>query len=378
MEASIIAAARFSMNVAIRVDASHIIGSGHVMRCLALADALRAQGAAAHFICRAHDNHLAWLIRGERYACTTLDSASGEDVEEIEREPLPPHAAWLGSSWRRDVEETAQVLTQTFDWLVVDHYALDWRWESALRPLVGNVMVIDDLSDRRHDCDVLLNSVHGKCAEDYRELTPPGCRFLLGPEFSMLRAEFAERRRAALQRRRETDEVRRVLIAFGGMDPDNLTARALEQVVGVDLPVGAKIDVVLGSGFSRAAGIRKQAEAAPVETKVAVAVDNMAERMTLADLGVGAGGVSAWERCCLGLPSVTVVTAENQMPNAAALREEQVSEVVLPENFVRDFRPAFLRATRDRAWYRQAALRAAALCDGQGAVRVADALIEAG
>ncbi len=344
------------------------------MRCLALADALRAQGASVHFVCRAHDNHLAGLIRGERHACTTLDSVPGEDTDETEREPPSPYAAWLGVPWRQDAEETGEVVRESFDWLVVDHYALDWRWESALRPRVKNVMVVDDLSSRRHDCDVLLNAVHGKRAVDYRGLTPPGCRFLLGSEFAMLRPEFAERRSAALKRRQEGDEVRRVLIAFGGMDPDNLTAQALEQVVGADLPAGAKIDVVLGSGFSRAAEIRRQAEAVPVEIEVAVAVDNMAERTARADLGVGAGGVSAWERCCLGLPSVTVVTAENQKPNAVALHKEQVSEVVLSENFARDFNPAFLRATRDRTWYRQAALRAARLCDGQGAVRVADAL----
>ena len=126
------------MKTAIRVDASNIIGSGHVMRCLALADALRGKGVVAQFICRSHEGNLIGLIRNKQYVCHALDlsgSAGGGMVEES-CEQLPEHAPWLGVHWLRDAEATGEVLKREgCHWLIVDHYALDWRWESALRSL---------------------------------------------------------------------------------------------------------------------------------------------------------------------------------------------------------------------------------------------------
>ncbi len=365
------------MKVAIRTDASTVIGSGHVMRCLTLADALREKGALVQFICRAHENNLIEFIRDKEYDCSALDlcSSAGDGAAIKAQERLPEHASWLGANWQRDAEETSAMLGQKgCDWLIVDHYALDSRWESALRPVAKNLMVIDNLADRKHDCDVLLDSVCGRKLEHYRDLAPPVCRFLLGSQFALLRPEFSEWRPTALQRHKEIDVPRSFLITFGGMDPDNLTGAVLEQLAKADLPAGSELEVILGAGFSHAKQVKDQAGSMPVKTCVGMGVDNMAERMAHADFAVTAGGVSALECCCLGLPAITIITAKNQLPGSAALKKRGASEVISTKALASDFPPAFSRAIHDREWCGQLSLRGSQLVDGYGVAKTVDAL----
>ena len=367
------------MNIAIRVDASRVIGSGHVMRCLTLADALREKGAVVRFICRAHESNLIDFIRDKQYACIALDLVEGEagsTMPDAELEKLPDHAPWLGVSYQRDAAETAAILKKKpCDWLIVDHYALDWRWESVMRPYAERIMVIDDLADRKHDCDVLLDSVCGRQPEHYRGLAPTACRLLLGSQFALLRPEFAEWRPAALQRREKTEAVRRFLVTLGGMDPDNLTGAVLGQMAAADLPADSEIEVVLGAGFSHTEEVKKQAAHISVKTDVCIAVNNMAERMANADFAITAGGVSALECCCLGLPAIVIVTAINQQPTARVLKKEGVGAIIPAESFASDFLPVFSRAIPDHKWYRQAVLRGSRLVDGQGSARAVGALL---
>jgi len=363
------------VKVAIRVDASRTIGSGHVMRCLALADALRARGATIHFICRGHEGDLIAFIRDKQYICTAL-SAPGHYKEnmmsELKRAKKSSHTSWLGVSWYRDAQETRDVLRHgSWDWLIVDHYALDRRWELMMRSSTKRIMVIDDLADREHDCDILLDSLHGRQLEDYHFLTPNGCRFLLGSRFVMLRSEFVEWRPRALKRRKKINVVQRFLVTLGGADPDNLTGAVLEQLAGIGLPKNSEIEVILGSGFLYAREIREQTKDMPVHTHVSIAVDNMAEKMANVDFAVGAGGVSIWERCCLGLPAVTIVTAENQSAAANVLEKAGANKIILARYVTSFFRAVFLRAVHDYEWYVQAVSHSSQLIDGKGAVRVA-------
>ncbi len=346
------------MKIVIRTDASATIGSGHVMRCLTLADALRERGAEVRFICRAHEGNLVGLVRGKQYNCALLDSPAA------------------GALWRRDAEETAHVVqqTKTCDWLIVDHYSLDRHWEAAMRPYAKKIMVIDDLANREHDCDLLLDCVCNRQQEDYRPLSPPSCRFLLGAAYTLLRPEFAELRPATLARREKTTEIRNLLVTLGGADPDNLTGAVLRQLSAADLPDDIAIDVILGAAFSRRAEIEKVAANLPVRTGVSVAVNDMAERISRADMAVGAGGGSVWERCCLGLPSITIVAAENQLANAAALEQERIGITLRHGHWANDFHSALQQTLHDRQWRRQTASRGSRLVDGQGAGRVAEAL----
>ncbi len=342
------------------------------MRCLTLADALREEGAAVHFICRAHESHLIAFIRDRRYACSALESAgdAGDNPAATDRERLPGHASWLGTSWQRDAEETGEVLKrESCDWLIVDHYAIDWRWESELRSLTEKIMVIDDLANRKHDCDVLLDSVCGREPEQYRDLVPTACRLLLGSKFVLLRPEFAEWRSAALQRREKTTVIRRLLVTLGGMDSDNFTGAVLDQLAEAELSADMEVDVVLGAGFARVEKVKDQAGNMSVETNISSAVDNMAERMANADLAISGSGVSVWERCCLGLPGIILILSEEQRANAAALSKENIGRLIFAESFARDFRHEFQMVMADYEWYQGACFRSGRLVDGLGIKR---------
>ena len=231
------------MNIVFRTDASLQIGTGHVMRCLTLADELRQRGAVVSFVCREHPGNLIGLIEGKGYSVKRLPQPTSEYF--VTSEDVA-HAAWLGVPWQQDATETLAALGKMQpEWLIVDHYALDCRWESILRPNVGRIMVIDDLADRSHDCDLLLDqNLYQNMATRYDELVPATCAKLLGPKYALLRPEFAQARNNLRQR---DGRVRRILVFFGGVDPTNETEKAIHALVSIADRQFA-VDVVVGGG----------------------------------------------------------------------------------------------------------------------------------
>lgn len=305
------------MNIAFRADASLQIGSGHVMRCLALAGALRDRGATVRFICRDFPGNLADTIREQGHECILLPRPSGAYSRQ---EGDPPHAEWLGVSWQRDAEEAIRALDgEKFDWVVVDHYAVDQRWHRELRSRVPKIMVIDDLADRPYDCDILLDQTHGRSAEGYRGFVPPATHLLLGAGHALLRPEFARQRREALEARRKRSGIGRILITMGGMDPSNATSAVLQGLAGVEWPGKPQVDVVLGDSAPHREEVKGLADEGGLPVRVLSNVRNMSELMMKADLAIGAGGSTSWERCCLGLPSLLVEVVENQREVVASL-----------------------------------------------------------
>lgn len=309
------------MRIVFRADASLNIGSGHVMRCLTLADALKARGDECHFVSRELPGHLLEVIRARGYPVHALPagpadffsgSASGDE--------LPAHAAWLGCDWQADAQQSGESLRAARpDWLVVDHYALDQRWEAALRPHCDRLMVIDDLADRGHCCDLLLDQNLGREVQDYTDLVPGHCIILTGPRYALLRPDFAALREYSLQRRRKP-ALRQLLITMGGVDQPNASGRALETLKGCSLPADCKISVIMGLNAPWLQQVKAQAAEMPWPTDVLVHISDMAQRMADSDLAIGAAGGTAWERCCLGLPTLMVVMADNQWPGAKALQ----------------------------------------------------------
>lgn len=309
--------------IAFRTDASLDIGTGHVMRCLTLADALCQQGATAHFICRAHDGHLMDLIRARGHRVTALPRLAYEQAD-----PTPPHARWLGTDWATDARESLSALHgQTPDWLVVDHYALDARWETALRPACHKLMVIDDLADRPHHCDLLLDQNLGRLAEDYDRLIQASCAVLAGPRYALLRPEFAAHRAPSLARR-HPPQLQRLLVTLGGVDKDNATSQVLQALRHSPLPASCQITVVMGPHAPWLAQVQAQAAHMPWATDVVVNVNHMAELMAQSDLAIGAAGSTNWERCCLGLPCLLLVLADNQKSSAQALQQARAVRVM--------------------------------------------------
>ena len=310
------------MQYTFRTDASHQIGTGHVMRCLTLAHALRERGAECRFICREHRGNLLERIREQGFAAVALptETTEGEHPNPAAASALA-HAEWLGTDWRSDAEATQKALGDTIsDWLIVDHYALDHHWESALRPHCRKILVIDDLADRNHDCDLLLDqNLVADQERRYNGKLPDHCARLLGPQYALLQPQYAE-----LHPRTPPREgpIRRILVYFGGADRDNLTGLVLSAFLSMQRK-DITLDVVINSDAPHADAIREQVQGVQ-QVMLHTHRPSLAPLMVQADLAIGAAGTTSWERCSLGLPSLVITLAENQRPIAAELERQGV------------------------------------------------------
>lgn len=314
-----------SIVIVFRVDASLDMGTGHIMRCLTLADALQKAGHDCHFICREHEGNLLSAIRQHSFASTTLPMTA-------ERDNSLAHSHWLGAKQAQDAEQCIAWLADNpefaVDWLIVDHYGLDKAWEQRLRPYAKRLMVIDDLADRPHDCDILLDQNLGREYSDYNGLVPTYCQRLISPQYALLRPEFAELREYSLQRRQVNPQLKKLLISLGGVDKDNVTGQVLTALKGAELPRDIDITVVMGATAPHLADVQAKAKQLSWQTEVVVNVSNMAQRMADADLAIGAAGSTSWERCCLGLPTLMLVLADNQREIAQFLQKTGCAKVV--------------------------------------------------
>jgi UDP-2,4-diacetamido-2,4,6-trideoxy-beta-L-altropyranose hydrolase len=358
-------------DIAFRTDASLEIGTGHVMRCLTLARGLREAGATCRFITRALPGHLGPRIRAEGFDLTLLPPPNGPAPQ-----APPAHACFAGVEWARDAAETRAALDPAPGWLVMDHYAFDASWQEAALPRGTRLMVIDDLADRRHRCDLLLDQNLGRNARDYDGLVRDGCTRLIGPQFALLRPEFAERRARALVARGGRG-LRHLLITMGGMDPQDATSGILAALKAAPLPRDMRITVIMGGKAPALGRVRKLAADMPWPTEVAVDVSDMAVRMEAADLAIGAGGSTTWERCALGLPSIIVQIAENQAGIARAMVKAGAAldpgPITAPD-FAPRLRDALTEA-QDRL--EELAQQAVLICDGHGLARVMALLMRA-
>lgn len=335
------------------------------MRCLTLATELQQQGHDCRFICRKHPGDLAEFIAGKGFAVDLLPPpAPDTDTSDLS---WNAHAAWLGVSWQLDAEQTQSLLQyQPVDWLVVDHYALDANWEQQLSAVTGQIMVIDDLADRPHHCSLLLDQTYRRSTEDYQPLTPSNCELLCGSQFALLRPEFGQWRDYSLKRRQQP-LLKQLLLNMGGVDKDNITGQVLDALRESELPNDCRIAVVMGATAPCLDQVKEQAETLPWKTEVNVGVNNMAQLMAESDLAIGAAGATSWERCCLGLPSIMVVLAENQTQIAKMLqhagaatvlqRDFQLHKLIMHIQAVQQDQKTFVKYAQD-------------ICDGKGVQRV--------
>ena len=269
------------------------MGAGHISRCVTLATSLKRQGCRITFICG--QGSPTYFPQVYEIADVILDL---------------PHASGDGSAWlsvppAEDAAATIAAIGDTaVDWLVVDHYGIDHLWERAVGEHVERVMVIDDLADRPHECDVLLDqNLRPNSDQAYLGLVPPTATILQGPRYALLRDEFTRARPQHVR-----TGIKNVLVSFGGVDGANGTATSLAALACLDTSLA--VDVVIGA--------QHPAREAIVETcgqlgyTCHVQTKAIADLMDAADLAIGAGGASSWERCIVGLPSVVLVMADNQ------------------------------------------------------------------
>lgn len=305
-----------ALQVTFRVDASIGSGIGHVMRCLTLAEGLQTEGATCRFICREHAGHLAAYIRQRGFEVTLLPLAP-QDTALVDP---APYAAWLGATWEEDASQTMAVLAsiEKQDWLVVDHYALDSRWEGVVGANVGHVLVIDDLANRLHSANILLDQTVGRDPADYRALVNSDCELRCGVRHVLLRPDYDAWREASLTRRTQS-ALKNVLISLGGVDKDNYSQEALLGLRDSSVAEDLHICLVLGESSPWIDMMRSMVEKMAPTVELRVGVDNMPELLASCDLAIGAAGTSAWERCCLGVPTLMLTLADNQREIAARL-----------------------------------------------------------
>jgi len=277
------------MDIFIRTDASINIGTGHVMRCLTLADELRQKCTDVNFICRKVPGNLINYIENRGYKAHQLPGDI--DIE-------------------TDRGLTKNILSKYEtkpDWLIIDHYDIDISYEFPLREHVKEIMVIDDLANRRHDCDLLLDQNYSKNDNRYNGRVPENCIQLLGSEYAILRPQFQKARENL---RKRDGRVNRILVFMGGVDSKNITSKVLRAMHMLDRSDIA-IDVVVGTLNPYHDEVEILTSKIP-NTICHQNVENMAELMSSADLCVGSGGTATWERCSVGLPTITTILAENQ------------------------------------------------------------------
>lgn len=343
--------------VVFRVDASEQMGGGHLLRCIALADALSQRGAEIHFICGLLPGHFSDLLEKSGLAVIQIKKGAGEPLNEL----VETQAA---------LESLGVV-----DWLVIDHYGLDEQWETKFRRLVRKIMVIDDKANRRHNCDILLDQNYiPSPVERYNDLVPASCQMLLGPRYAILQEGFSTARQNL---RLRDGQVRRLLICFGATDPAGHTFSAIEALF-PNAGAFEQIDVVTTPENSRATELQERCSELPNVYFHSPAKDFIG-LMQAADLAVGAGGIMNWERACLGIPTIAFGIADNQEPILASLIHDGIvlGEASMP-NPDSELMSSWLSVVAcNPELLRGLSARSLLLVDGRGAQRVAEVLIPA-
>jgi len=294
------------MIIVIRADSSAIIGSGHLMRCLTLADRLqKAHRAEIHFICRELEGNLSNLVKKAGYILHLLPRAEHNPA-------LEGYAAWLTVTQQRDAEECIKVISsigKSVQRIVVDSYAIDITWEQMLRPYTKEIMVIDDLANRQHDSDYLLdqNEYLDKDTR-YTGLVPDDCVMLLGYKHALLREEFYQ---AKKKLRKRDGIIRNILVFYGGSDHTNETMKALNALCGCEFIQDVCVNVIVGGSNLRKHEIKQFCK--QHRMNYYCQVNNISDFMLEADLALGAGGSTTWERLYLGVPAIVTAIADNQV-----------------------------------------------------------------
>ena len=306
------------MKIAFRTDASLIIGTGHLVRCLALADAFKSLGDECYFFCKELPVNLFELINQHGHQIRKLSFApKNNNTLDIN---LSEHPNFLTPEFQKDASETIHLCEEViFDWFVVDHYLIDICWEDKIRKCYKKLLVIDDLANRNHSCNVLLDQNLGRRKMDYKHLVPRKCEILVGPNFSLLRSQFSNLRSYSLKRRiKNKYRLDHIFVFMGGVDQSNLTGKVISSLNKINF-IKLKITVILGKNSPFNSEIKKISKLSNHMIDIMIDIDNMAEIMAEADLSIGSLGTVSWERCCLGLPAIGLIAAPNQSFNASML-----------------------------------------------------------
>lgn len=359
------------MKVAVRADASGTIGTGHLRRCLSLAAALVDLGAELCFVVRRHDDVAGHVMASAGYPVFWLPAAEAAVEFDV---GAPPHAAWAQVPWQRDGSETAAALKDFGpDWVIVDHYGFDAQWHDRVREYLScAILAIDDLGDRPLAADIVLDANAATShADKYAGRVSSNVRMLTGPRFAPLSPVYRDAPRYVF-----SSQVRSLGVFLGGTDADGVSAKVVRSLRD-DAGFRGAIEVVSTSGNPRLGELKAVCDAAVATLTIDLA--DLSAFYTRHDLQIGAGGTSSYERCCLGVPTVAVVLAANQLAVVPFLIELGVVRgAALPDVEATRLLPdlpalgSVVRELVDEPEQRRAlSCNAARYVDGRGAQRVA-------
>ena len=282
--------------IAIRVDSGNIIGFGHAMRCLTIANQMKKHNYNVSIISSKEKNNLDQLFIKNGYKIYHVNNKK-IDLRKIHE--------------KYDLEQTKKILkniNKKIDLLLVDHYSLGFNWEKSLRRLVEKIVVIDDLNNRKHDCDLIVDQgLHHNMKKAYRHLVTNNCKILLGPKYAILRPEFHQIREKLPN---QNKKIERIIISFGGSDPNGDTIKALDGIMKIKNRE-FRIDVIVGKSNLKYKKIMRMCEKM-IKTRCFYNVKKIASVMSKCDLAIGSGGSTTWERCCLGIPSIVCIASQDQ------------------------------------------------------------------
>ena len=342
------------MKIVFRVDSSVEIGFGHLSRCMNLAEELRLRGSDVTFVCRDLDDAGISSLEEKLFRTVLLPRSTDVILQSVDASELIASFAGVRP-----------------DWVVLDNYSLGSEWENAVRPFVEKIAVIEDLADRYHDCDLLIDQNYSdRTVETFKRQVPETCKFLIGPKYAMLNSVFAKIREVSVAPR---NELKRLFVFCGGSDPKNLTKTVLDVLSGDEFS-NLAIDVVIGAQNQNF----KPGSTNQYETNIQFheSGDDFAKIMSNSDLAIGAGGTTTWERMCLGVPSIIVSIAENQVPTCEKLGREGFVRYLGPQSEVTNESVAgavreFLKTPSELS---AVSFKSQIVVDGKGCMRVAEAM----
>lgn len=352
------------VKVAVRADASISIGSGHVRRCLTLTDQLSRSRYEVTFFTRANKGHLVELIKSRACRVRSLPPISDESFNGDDC------VTWPKSYALEDATQTISCANgELFDWMIVDHYGIDSVWEIYTKGVYKHLLVLDDLANRQHDCNMLVDQNLGRKISHYQALLNENAVRLCGPDYALLRPEFSASRARALKRR-EAHRLQSILIFMGGTDVNNITCRVLEGLWDGHSEAFKNIYVVMGSNAPSLNNVRDMLEKFNCSTELLIDTDQIHKYMMLSDISVGGAGGAAWERCCLGLPSFVVIIADNQVEGSKALVNAGAAQVITQLELSKGTLTETILLLEKKGQFRSMSASAASICDGYGASRV--------
>ena len=373
------------LKIAVRVDSASFIGIGHVMRCLTLVNAITAEHpACVYFFCRDFAGNINQQVEAHGHQLVLM-AKSNHDVT-----GTLAHSHWLGAHINEDVHEFKRLATnvlsntsnststpQHFDYLIVDHYGIDISWHQQARDITDKLIVIDDLADRVHDCDFIIDQTYNCLENKYDDLVPSHCKRLLGTKYAMLRPEFNPELEFGLSpsqlcQLRVEQFNSNLLVMFGGTDTDNLSQQTLVALE--KQPTINRVDIIVGSS-----AVHKQqlSDYCALHSKfrLHIAPTNIAELMLNADIAIGAAGTTSWERCALALPSIVVIQADNQKDIAKSLADDKISMVYDKAELAQALKEGLSNLLAESELRQQMSKKSLMACDGLGSSRLVNVIL---